>query len=104
MHGTGAAYVTLLVSLSRQARAGVCLNICRGGLRVIDGSDTRGESAPRAGAVCKRGERTHEPSLTREASLTRELGLSVNAVIDECLQQNLNQGPIHIKHEQFRLV
>ena len=51
---TGAAYVTLilLVSFSRQVRAGVC---CRGVLWVIDGSDTRGESAPRAGAVCKRG-------------------------------------------------
>ena len=30
-------------------------SIFYGGLWVIDGSDTRGESAPRAGAVCKRG-------------------------------------------------
>ena len=52
MHGTGAAYVTLLVSFSRQARAGVCIHICRGGLWVIDGSAS---SALRAGAVCKRG-------------------------------------------------
>ena len=55
--GTGAAYVTLIASFIFKAskRAGVCLNICRGGLWVIDGSDMRGEPALRAGAVCKRG-------------------------------------------------